>query len=83
MESGGRGRGFGRGRGEGRGRGAGGRGGPRKFGNAEKWTPVTKLGRLVLHGHIESLEEIFRFSIPIKEFEIVDKLIKAANADKD
>jgi len=31
-------------------------------------------------GKIETLEEIFRFSIPIKEFEIVDKLVKTANA---
>ena len=59
----------GRGRG-GRGRGRG-RGEPAK---AEEWIPVTKLGRLVKDGKIKSLEEIFLFSIPIKEAEIVDKL---------
>jgi len=32
------------------------------------------LGRLVLAGKIESLEEIYRFSIPIKEHQIIDHL---------
>jgi len=35
---------------------------------------VTKLGRLVKAGMIKSIEEIFLFSIPIKEPEIVDQL---------
>jgi small subunit ribosomal protein S2e len=62
----------------GRGGGPGGRGGPRK----EEWTPKTKLGRLVMHGHISSLEEIYAHAIPIKEAEIVEKLIaKVKNAD--
>jgi len=68
--------GFGRGRGgRGRGRGGdrGGRGGDKK-GKKEEWTPVTKLGRLVRDGHITSLEDIFLFSIPIKEYQIVEKL---------
>merc|ERR1719230_738781 len=65
-----RGRGFG-GRGRGRGGGPGGRGGPRK----DDWIPKTKLGRLVNHNHIESLEEIYAHAIPIKEAEIVEKLI--------
>ncbi|MRC56895.1 30S ribosomal protein S5, partial [Bacillus thuringiensis] len=34
--------------------------------------PVTKLGRLVKDGKIKSLEEIYMFSLPIKEFEIID-----------
>jgi small subunit ribosomal protein S2e len=67
--------GFGRGRGRG---GRGSRGGDRgpkgAKGKKEEWTPVTKLGRLVKEGHIQSLEQIFLFSIPIKEFQIVDKL---------
>merc|ERR1719230_592931 len=65
-----RGRGFG-GRGRGRGGGPGGRGGPRK----DDWIPKTKLGRLVNHNHIESLEEIYAHAIPIKEAEIVESLI--------
>jgi len=59
-------RGFGRGRG-GRG-GRGGRDGPGRGGPPkEEWIPKTKLGRLVKHGHIQTLEEIYTHSIPIKE----------------
>lgn len=36
---------------------------------------MTKLGRLVKDGHIRSLEEIFLFSIPVKEFQIIDMLL--------
>lgn len=66
-------RGFGRGQ---RGRGRGGRGG-RPGGNRDggRWEPLTKLGRLVAKGEIKQLEQIFKFSMPIKEVEIVDKLI--------
>lgn len=63
----------GRGRGRGRGRGK----------EAEKeWVPVTKLGRLVSSGKIKSLEEIYLFSLPIKEFEIVDFFIGPALNDE-
>lgn len=72
--------GFGRGRGRGgkdgeRG-GRGGRGDRRGRGagkDEEKaWVPVTKLGRLVMDGKIKSIEQVFLFSLPIKEFQIVD-----------
>merc|ERR1711945_42057 len=68
--------GFG-GRGRGRGRGRGGRGGRgRGRGKEEKeWVPITKLGRLVKDGKIKSLEEIYTFALPIKEFEIIDHFI--------
>merc|ERR1712193_198823 len=68
--------GFG-GRGRGRGRGRGGRGGRgRGRGKEEKeWVPITKLGRLVKDGKIKSLQEIYLFSLPIKEFEIIDFFI--------
>ena len=67
----GRGRGgFGRG---GRGRGRGGRG---RREEGEVWTPVTKLGRLVKEGKIGSIEEIFLFSLPVKEAEIIDYFLK-------
>jgi small subunit ribosomal protein S2e len=33
---------------------------------------VTKLGRLVKDKYIKSLEEIYLFSLPIKEYQIVD-----------
>jgi len=77
------GRGFGRGRGSrgrgerGRGergeRGRGrGRGGPKKDKDEEAWVPVTKLGRLVQSNLIRKLEEIYLFSLPIKEYQIID-----------
>merc|ERR1712187_536414 len=60
--------GRGRGRGDrGRGRGRGGRGKEEK-----DWIPVTKLGRLVKDQKIKTLEEIYLFSLPIKEHEIID-----------
>lgn len=69
---------FGRGRGRGdrgdRGRGGRGRGRGRGRKDDEKaeWVPVTKLGRLVKEGKIKSIEEIYLFSMPIKEYQIVD-----------
>lgn len=70
-------RGFGRGRGD-RGRGGrGGRGQRRgdKKDDKEQWVPVTKLGRLVQAGKIKTIEEIFLFSLQIKEYQVVDILI--------
>ncbi|CAM9726452.1 unnamed protein product, partial [Heterosigma akashiwo] len=66
--------GFGRGdRGRGgRGRGRGGRGRGRRDDGDKEWVPVTKLGRLVKDGKIKSLEEIYLYSLPIKEYQIVD-----------
>lgn len=65
----------GRGRGRGRGRG-GGRGGRRGREDENVWVPVTKLGRLVKEGKIGSIEEIFLFSLPVKEAEIIDFFLK-------
>jgi len=74
------GRGFGRGRGRGRGRGGRGRAG----GNEESkdWVPVTKLGRLVKEEKIKKMEEVFLFSLPIKEFQIVDKFLGSTLKDE-
>ncbi|KIW37164.1 40S ribosomal protein S2 [Exophiala oligosperma] len=68
--------GFGdRGRGD-RGRGDRGRGrrGPRRGPKSDEkeWQPVTKLGRLVKAGKIQSMEQIYLHSLPIKEYQIVD-----------
>eukprot|EP01087_Luapelamoeba_hula_P008323 TRINITY_DN207_c0_g1_i1.p1 TRINITY_DN207_c0_g1~~TRINITY_DN207_c0_g1_i1.p1 ORF type:complete len:324 (-),score=54.98 TRINITY_DN207_c0_g1_i1:73-1011(-) len=76
-EGGGRGgdrEGGGRGRGrEGGGRGRGGPRGPRKDGDESKaWVPTTKLGRLVKAGHVKKLEQIYLYSLPIKESQIID-----------
>lgn len=51
-------------------------------GEKEEWTPVTKLGRLVKDGKIKSVEEIFLFSMPIKEYQIVDFLLGPALKDE-
>jgi len=78
-----RGRGRGRGRG-GRGRGRGGKRGGKR-GDSEgknEWVPVTKLGRLVKDGKIKSLEEIYLFSLPIKEAEIIDHFLGATLKDE-
>lgn len=48
--------------------------GPRAPVEAE-WRPVTKLGRLVKAGLITDLNTIFKYSLPIKEIEIVDKFL--------
>jgi len=79
------GRGRGRGRGREFGRGRGGRGDARGRGRGrgrrsdaepkDSWTPVTKVGRLVKDGKIKKIEELFLFSIPIKEAQIVDHFL--------
>jgi small subunit ribosomal protein S2e len=68
-----RGRGRGGERGRGRGRGAGRGRGDKK--GEEPWHPCTKLGRLVQGGKIQNLEEIYLFSMPIKEYQIVDHFL--------
>merc|ERR1712063_226568 len=69
-----RGRGFGRGRG-----GRGGRGGRRDAAGAKgesgAWVPVAKLGRLVKDRLITNLEQIYRYSLPIKESQIIDTFL--------
>ena len=64
--------------GKGFGKGKGGRRGPR-VPEEEEWVPLTNLGRLVKMGKITTFEQIFYHSIPIKEFQIVDFLIKSQN----
>jgi len=44
--------------------------------------PVTKLGRLVKDGRIRSLEEIYLFSLPVKEFQIIDYFCKDKLVDE-
>ena len=41
----------------------------------KEWVPVTKLGRLVKDGKIRSIEEIYLFSMPVKEYQIIDILL--------
>lgn len=69
------GEGRGRGRGDSRGRGRGRRGQRPKEDSGKSWVPVTKLGRLVNDGKIRTVEEIYLFSLPIKEADIIDRLL--------
>lgn len=64
--------------GRGFGKGRGGKRGPRGQ-QEEEWVPLTNLGRLVKMGEIKKLEQIFYHSIPIKEYQIIDFLMKANN----
>lgn len=48
----------------------------------KEWVPVTKLGRLVRDGKIKSIEEIYLFSLPIKESEIIDFFLGSALKDE-
>merc|ERR1711906_99978 len=41
-------------------------------GDKEEWIPCTKLGRLVKDGKIRNLDDIYYFSMPIKEYQIID-----------
>ncbi|EPQ14408.1 40S ribosomal protein S2 [Myotis brandtii] len=62
-----------------RGRGHGARGGKAED---KEWIPVTKLGRLVKDMKIKSLEEIYLYSLPIKESEIIDFFLGASLKDE-
>ena len=64
--------------GRGFGKGKGNRRGPRDQ-KEDEWTPLTNLGRLVKMGKVKKLEQIFYHSIPIKEYQIVDELMKVNN----
>ena len=44
--------------------------------NQAVWKPVTRLGRLVDKNIVKGLDEIYRFSLCIKESQIVDELIE-------
>eukprot|EP00922_Rhytidocystis_sp_ex-Travisia-forbesii_P020289 GHVS01029884.1.p1 GENE.GHVS01029884.1~~GHVS01029884.1.p1 ORF type:complete len:290 (-),score=30.98 GHVS01029884.1:238-1107(-) len=69
-----------------RGRGPRGRGRGTPEDDLKNWQPVTKLGRLVREGKINSIEEVYLHSLPIKEFQIIDFFFQAgscANPLKD
>merc|ERR1711981_709865 len=62
--------------------GFGGRGRGRGREDKKQWMPVTKLGRLVKEGKILSLGEIYTFSLPIKEAEIIEHFLGSALKDE-
>jgi small subunit ribosomal protein S2e len=73
----GKGGGFGdKGKGKGKGKGKKGKGKGKK-GEEKEWVPVTKLGRLVKDGKIDSVEKIYLHSLPIKEYQIIDVFFPA------
>uniref|UniRef100_A0A2K5PRH2 Small ribosomal subunit protein uS5 n=1 Tax=Cebus imitator TaxID=2715852 RepID=A0A2K5PRH2_CEBIM len=59
-----------------------GRGARRGKAEDKEWMPVTKLGRLVKDMKIKSPEEIYLFSLPIKESEIIDFFLGASLKDE-
>jgi small subunit ribosomal protein S2e len=86
-KEGGFGGGFGgKGRGRGGKGGKGGRGGRggrrRRDGDKGEWVPVTKLGRLVKAGKINSLEDIYLFSMCVKEYQIVEHFLGESLKDE-
>lgn len=69
----GKGGGFGdKGKGKGKDKGKKGKKGGKKGQEEKEWMPVTKLGRLVKDRKIESIEDIYLHSLPIKEYQIID-----------
>ena len=48
----------------------------------KEWVSVTKLGLLVKDMKIKSLEEIYLFSLPIEESEIIDLFLGASLKDE-
>merc|ERR1711966_238237 len=67
--------GFGGGKGfreGGKGKGGKGKGKGKGGGDKEEWIPCTKLGRLVKDGKIRDIDDIYYFSMPIKEYQIID-----------
>ncbi|CAJ0899075.1 3280_t:CDS:2 [Entrophospora sp. SA101] len=50
--------------------------------NLIDWVPVTKLGRLVKENKIKSIEEIYLFSLPVKEYQIIDHFFGTSLKDE-
>lgn len=56
---------------------------PRQQAESKEWIPVTKLGRLVKDGKVKTIEEIFKFSLPVKEIGIIDCLFPAGTIKEE
>jgi len=70
-------------RGRGRGGDRGARGGRRgREGEKGDWVPVTKLGRLVKNKKIKTLEDIYMFSLAVKEYQIVEEFLGTQLVDE-
>merc|ERR1712127_593568 len=51
-------------------------------GEEKEWVPCTKLGRLVRDGKIRSMEQVFLFSLPIKEYQVTELFMKDTLKDE-
>jgi len=67
--------GFGKGKGGKKGGKKGKKG--KKGGDDKEWVPCTKLGRLVFEDKIPDIESIYLHSLPIREYQIIDKFFPA------
>merc|ERR1712028_333401 len=65
-------KGKGKGKGD-KGKGKGKKGKGKGKGEDKEWVPCTKLGRLVKDQKVDSLEDIYLHSLPIKEYQIIDQ----------
>jgi small subunit ribosomal protein S2e len=63
----------GKGKGKGKDKGKGKKGKGKGKGEEKDWVPVTKLGRLVKEQKINSMEDIYLHSLPVKEYQIIDQ----------
>merc|ERR1719486_602805 len=62
----------------GKGKGKGGKGKGKGNKGEEEWIPCTKLGRLVKDSRIRNIDDIYYFSMPIKEYQIIDFFLPPA-----
>jgi len=46
------------------------------------WVPATKLGRIVKGGHLKKLEQVYLFSLPVKEYQIIDYFLEESLKDE-
>merc|ERR1719203_1113248 len=75
----GKGKGDGKGfndKGKGKGKGKKGKAKGKGRGDEKEWVPCTKLGRLVKDQKIDSIEDIYLHSLPIKEYQIIDQFFQ-------
>jgi len=48
----------------------------------KEWTPATKLGRIVKAGNLKKLEQVYLYSLPVKEYQIIDYFLGESLKDE-
>jgi len=48
----------------------------------KEWTPATKLGRIVKAGSLKKLEQVYLYSLPVKEYQIIDYFLGESLKDE-